>query len=561
MRLLERLVGLETEYAVRFHCDAGAKPPPLTKALYKSLVAELKRRMPIVRATLKTEGIFLANGGAVWYEQPLRPDGALIEGSTPECRGARQLLLHQRAQDSLLAASALDIASHGEMTLCKCDRDAWGHTFGAQENYELTIATGWRYHAWRIGAWLLLPAVATTWLSLLLLFPVFALLLIPYYLLAAAIKLCVALYCRLSGGGPSERTRARIHRYLFGEPKEWPPSALYRTLWVLCAVICVPMGIPYLALMRLTCFYKVRKQLLPFLVSRAVISGSGRIDEAGKYLLASKASGIGAAATLFEIFGARAIFTFGPQLKATLIPTPQLWSRRQRLQISLGDSNMCEEAEYLRIGCTLLVLDAIEAGFIKSIPRLRRPMRALRRIIGDPSLGATVKTSQGPQTAIQIQRFYLKMCKSFLATCENVPGEAEDILRRWEQVLDVLEENPMQLVGRLDWVTKLYLLNECGKDAPWEVKKKIDLKYHELSPDGYHQRLAQAGMIQRMLSDEKIEAAQRNPPSETMAAVRARYIREFAGDASARSSWTWMTIEENKKRIRFARHLTSEAVE
>ena len=61
----------------------------------------------------------------------------------------------------------------------------------------------------------------------------------------------------------------------------------------------------------------------------------------------------------------------------------QLLQQRQRLQIGLGDSNMTETAEFLRVGTTALVLDVIEAGEMPPLPRAaaadRGPASALQR--------------------------------------------------------------------------------------------------------------------------------------------------------------------------------------
>ena len=52
------------------------------------------------------EGVFLANGGAAWFEtERVASGGGLFEGSTPECCSPRQLLVYQRAQDALFAAA------------------------------------------------------------------------------------------------------------------------------------------------------------------------------------------------------------------------------------------------------------------------------------------------------------------------------------------------------------------------------------------------------------------------------------------------------------------------
>ena len=56
------------------------------------------------------------------------------------------------------------------------------------------------------------------------------------------------------------------------------------------------------------------------------------------------------------------------------------------------------------------------------------------------------------------------------------------------------------------------------------------MRYHELSPEGYFQRLKATGIIVELLDRAEIDHARRNPPAGTPAAVRGRYIREFGGD-------------------------------
>src|SRR5262245_2807343 len=136
------------------------------------------------------EGVFHAAGGAVWFETE-RPalGGGLIEGSTPECRSPRQLLAWQRAQDALLAEAA-EAALGGSVRLIKNDRDAAGNVYGAQENYEATLASGWRLALWQASLVLLLPLAMLTWLMLWLIdvaVSCYALLATVIYLLAERI--------------------------------------------------------------------------------------------------------------------------------------------------------------------------------------------------------------------------------------------------------------------------------------------------------------------------------------------------------------------------------------
>src|SRR5207249_2326986 len=94
--------------------------------------------------------------------------------------------------------------------------------------------------------------------------------------------------------------------------------------------------------------------------------------------------------------------------------------------------------------------------------------------------------------------------------------------RRWGDVLDRLETEPESLIGRVDWITKRMLLDTCAAGAPWAVRKKIDLRYHELSPEGYFQRLCAAGVAHRVLPEAEIEAARRGPPGLRRARFPAR---------------------------------------
>jgi len=82
--ILDRLVGLETEYAIRFHPRAGAGEPPTRFHLYQALITCVKQRVLTAPARHFKEGVFLANGGAVWFETDLCQ--AILEGYLAEAR-------------------------------------------------------------------------------------------------------------------------------------------------------------------------------------------------------------------------------------------------------------------------------------------------------------------------------------------------------------------------------------------------------------------------------------------------------------------------------------------
>lgn len=510
----------------------------------------MRESVSIVPAWHWKEGCFTANGGAFWIELLRFSTGTgLIEGSTPECRGPAQLLLYQRAQDALLAKTSIKLLDHspatsGKTSFIKNNRDSLGNVYGAQENYEATLGTGTSLFLWRAGLVLIIPFVLQAWAGFLLML----LGLLLYYSAAGVIYFLVA--------NMAPRWKKRSAQLLFGEDLviglDNPcPAWLESCLYLLQIVILLPVAAAFLALARFTAFREIRRKLLPFLISRPIMSGCGTLEPDGEHFGISekgpsRSCVFGLAAPLPW---SRPIFTFGSFFKTLVwysITSPrkylELFSSRQRLQICLGDSNMAQVAEYLRIGTTLLVLDMIEAGEVAAVPRVRSPIRALKSICADPSLKATARATGndgrgGHVTAIELQRFYLEAAKRFLKKVEKPSSEAVDVVRWWEETLDLLEASPERLVGSIDWVTKKHLLDEAGGDAGAAARKKIDIRYHELGSEGYFSRLEEAGMATVLVGPEDVNRAIQAPPPGTPAAMRSRYIREFAGTPGLRVNW------------------------
>jgi proteasome accessory factor A len=279
------------------------------------------------------------------------------------------------------------------------------------------------------------------------------------------------------------------------------------------------------------------------------------VDQDGCLQLSDKAPAMNCVLGFGGMFFDRPIFTMGHFFKTMYAEawlSPKAYSRlfaaRQRLQISLGDSNMCERAEYLRVGTTLLVLDAIEAGALETVPRVRRPIEALHAICRDPSLQATVELAgRKSESALWIQRFYWTACREFLQQQEETPEEAWELLDLWGQTLDALEaiaecaDESVSLVGSLDWITKRYLLQHAGRDARWSERKKIDIRYHELSSSGYFEQLKTTGRVPAVVSQEVVDRAERSPPAQSPATMRGHFIREFS-HAGQPMMVNWTTV-------------------
>jgi len=552
---LKRLMGLETEYAVRFRSAVPESERPSDYSLFQRLLTRLGKLLPTAEAVAEEPGRFLATGGAIRFERFWQAGkSGLVEGATPECRSPRDLLIWQRAQDRLLSEAARKAGEpDGEFVLLKNNRDSQHRTYGSHENYEAEFVAGPHRFLFRAGLILLLPLVLVEWLVLfLVLVPV----LLTFWLIASGWWLAASLRAARRG-----KTAPPISDYvgegLFTDDKHVMPWPLWfepAIMFVLVATL-LPLSIVVAVLLRLFAFRRQRRFLLPFLLTRPVVAGTGWLDSAGKFHIAQKAPAINRLCGFYALYD-RPIFSFGNLLEAViLLPLSRhrfrgLFNTRQRMQICHGDSNRCEEAEYLRLATTALVLDAIEAGRLRSVPRIWPPLRTMKRICRDVSLSEIVGTFRGRKlTAVDVQRFYLNVCREYVTELTDAPSEAWDVLERWDDVLTRLEDDRESLLGRVDWITKRFLLDAAGKDLPPEARRKIDLRYHEVSPAGYFEQLKQAGVIRTLVSDAEVEQAMRNAPSATPAAVRGRYIREFAdGDVPLRVDWQNIQLGEGKSR-------------
>jgi Pup amidohydrolase len=533
-----RLMGMETEYAFRLPVDSSFASQ---RDAFLGLVGQLQVMLPVADADpiqSGKRGIFLGTGGAVWFES-LRPstNSGLIEGATPECLSPRQLLACQRAQDRLLEKSSNAIG----VSLLKNCLDHRGKTYGAQENYEVEFARGASLTMWRAVAIVVLLPLCVFASTLAALIMLAGLVLLPIE---------IAIFYIVSWG-KSGKERTRLFDFWIGrvfregwDGVEIVSSGFFSRVLLWCILVLVfPAALVVCLVIEWTKLGQLQRELAPFLATRIIYAGAGHLAPDGKMRLAEKVKGCRRIATIVEY--QHGFFSLGHFIKPilTMVRFAEVLAPRQRLQITMADSNLCEEAEYLRLGTTAIMLDMLEArrSGVKearsSIPSMKNPVRAVHQINADLSLKAKVQMRTGESlTAIEIQRRYWSLCRQHLDSSEERNEEYEDVMNRWSEILDELERGPYALIGRLDWVTKKYLIEHSGKDLPFDARKKIDLRYHELSPVGYFRQFELTGLHVRVLREAEIEQASRLPPAGTPAVARARYIREYAV-GGARVGW------------------------
>ncbi|KQY59289.1 Pup deamidase/depupylase [Aeromicrobium sp. Root495] len=285
-------------------------------------------------------------------------------------------------------------------------------------------------------------------------------------------------------------------------------------------------------------FESIVKHLTPFFVSRPVICGAGRVGQkqdgsVHAFQLAQRADymevGVGLETTL----------------KRPIINTrdePHADAKKyRRLHVIIGDANCSEVAIYLKHGTTSLVLAMVEAGFLGRGIALARPVEALHDISHDPTLQALVELDDGStMTALDIQEHYLERARAFVEQ-NGSDEQTDDVLARWQSILDRLRRDPAECARELDWVAKLQLLEQYReRDAlDWDHAKLhlVDLQYHDIRPEkGLYHRLVARDRIDRLLTDDAVTEAIGEPPHDTRAFFRGRCLSRFATDVAA-ASW------------------------
>lgn len=276
-------------------------------------------------------------------------------------------------------------------------------------------------------------------------------------------------------------------------------------------------------------FDSLASGLIPFLVTRQVIAGAGKLGvesqeaglQPGLYQLSQRADFMETRMSVDTMHN-RPILNTRDEPHADR-------RRYRRLHLIIGDANMCEYATVLKVGATRLVLDLIERGQAPAVA-LEDPVAAVKTISRDPSLKALVRLEDGrTMSALDLQRLYYEAAHQRLG---SVGDETEWVLREWAQVLHLLDEDRSQLIGRLDWITKLWLLETFAEaekvswDDPWLTS--LDLEYHNLDPArGLYFGLEAEGRTSRITTNEDIDLAMIAGPHDTRGGIRGLCIRRF----------------------------------
>jgi proteasome accessory factor A len=273
-------------------------------------------------------------------------------------------------------------------------------------------------------------------------------------------------------------------------------------------------------------FSRLADVLIPFLVTRQLICGAGKVLQTPRgavYCISQRAEhiweGVSSATTR-----SRPIINTRDEPHADA-------ERYRRLHVIVGDSNMNEATTLLKIGSADLVLRMVEQGVAFRDLTLENPIRAIREISHDLTGTRPVRLAAGRSaSALDIQREYYGKAVDFVAA-HGQDASSKRVLELWGRALDAVERQDLSLIDReIDWATKLQLIERyrAKHDLPLSSPRvaQLDLAYHDISRTrGLYYLLQARGAVERVVSDLTIFEAKSVPPQTTRAKLRGDFIR------------------------------------
>jgi len=267
--------------------------------------------------------------------------------------------------------------------------------------------------------------------------------------------------------------------------------------------------------------------LIPFLVSRQIFAGAGKVLQTARgpvYSLAQRAEhiweGVSSATTR-----SRPIINTRDEPHADA-------ERYRRLHVIVGDSNMSEYTTFLKVGSAAIMLRMLEdPQVVLRDMTLENPIRAIREISHDMTCRRRVRLANGREvSALDIQREYLDRALRYADT-KGLPPLEQRALEMWEHCVTTIENDPLKLDREIDWVIKYKLIEayRAKHDLPLGHARVqlVDLQYHDISQDrSLFYKLQKHGMVERVCTDADIELAVDQPPQTTRARLRGEFIKK-----------------------------------
>lgn len=303
----------------------------------------------------------------------------------------------------------------------------------------------------------------------------------------------------------------------------------------------------------------IEHELLPFLITRQLFTGAGRVTESG-----------------FQITQ-RADFLDEAVSSATTRSRPMVNTRDEphadpdafrRLHVIIGDSNRSQWATMMKLATTHLVLCVIEqagcegreSGFSRfAFADAGAANRAVSRDMS--GVNASFAMADGPTLqggAVAMQERYLQAVEQFVDEHPEVASslprtDVHDVIRQWRNALEVFRSgNVDALSDKVDWVCKHRLFEalrtRSGGNVAQRKLEQLDLDYHDVANGASYDSLLRRGTLHSLIGDWQAQEARTTPPADTRAALRGRFVSAAkAYGAQYSCDWTRLSLQTPRK--------------
>ena len=305
-------------------------------------------------------------------------------------------------------------------------------------------------------------------------------------------------------------------------------------------------------------FEELAAVLTPFLVTRPVLAGAGRVgigqhSQRPGFQISQRADYVESEIGLQTTFN-RPIINTRDEPHAN-------GARWRRLHVINGDANRFDVPIYLKVATTDLLVWLLEQAHAEGSGVLKDTMSDLGRlaIIGDPveehwavshdpTLSYELTTQGGAMSALAIQRAYLEIITPVVKRTGE--REAQRALLLWGQILDALEQWRSDGSGPaaqlVEWVAKYELCEGMRRRSGtgWDDPRlaALDIQWADLRPGrSVVDKLDAAGRIHRLVTEAEVQRAADVAPEGTRATIRGTAINRYPQIVSA--SWTCLVLD------------------
>lgn len=287
----------------------------------------------------------------------------------------------------------------------------------------------------------------------------------------------------------------------------------------------------------------ITAQLLPFLITRQIFTGAGRIE--------------GDSFTYTQ----RATFVDETVSSSTTRARPMVNTRDEphanpdefrRLHVIIGDSNRSQWATLMKLSLTHLVLCVIEDAHRRGLSSdlvhaaLADPIAA-NLAVNEHGADACLELADGRRmSALDMQKMYRECVEIFLEQHHDIREQYSYACQEWDWVLAALEHQDVaQLATKVDWAAKRVifdaLIAKYGASI-WPHIRALDLDYHDIANGTLFDALESRNAMTRLMNDDTIQESIHQAPPHTRAVLRGAFVAA-AERAKVRYSCDWTEMK------------------